>query len=541
MSNFISITEGGFEQCEPPFCPEDISISISQFECIGDIVYVTWIINDIYERNLQPSINKVFYSLNSVSTLNSSFVNASTISNPYSTYFTKPDGEGLIYIKIQVEINSTFFYVEADAPVDTESCRDDSLFSVIANVCEDYISLFGNPGYVVWVKRSGIPKTFPVFFDREEVCWYISEENWKNPSLSEEVVLNSDDIIINSINSEGAIQVNDCETCISAIQCPTEWNSDSDPLGWFYFEYITWRCRDNIIISGPSSIIWETSCVGTLRYEDGSEDDGTLSDCDNRICDNFGYEGPGLFVYSGFFRGMDTAVNAPMALNSGFGKKVCIAIRKSQLPLTIEVQEQCTDNNCDTEIGGGGWCYYIEGPGMSLARCGNSDDITGLEGSSSSSSLSSSLSSSSSSLSSSSSSLSSSSSSLSSSSVSSSSSSVSSSSSSLSSSSSSLSSSSSSLSSSSSNSSSSSGTGSGTGAEASFRLFDIDMTEEERQLTYEELIEKRVNDFYEENPDIFDDKTDEEKEEIIINIVTEGKLLTAVAIEIAIKEGLDVD
>jgi hypothetical protein len=72
-------------------------------------------------------------------------------------------------------------------------------------------------------------------------------------------------------------------------------------------------------------------------------------------------------------------------------------------------------------------------------------------------------------------------------------------------------------------------------------LFDIALTEEERQLTYKEFINKRVSDFYEYNPNIFDNKTNEEKEEIILKIVSEGSLLSDVAIRIAIREGLDVE
>ncbi len=78
----------------------------------------------------------------------------------------------------------------------------------------------------------------------------------------------------------------------------------------------------------------------------------------------------------------------------------------------------------------------------------------------------------------------------------------------------------------------------GTGASI---LFDISMTDEERKLTYKEFIAKRVNDFYEDNPNIFDNKTNEEKENIILNIVSEGELLADVVIGIVIREGLDVE
>ena len=72
-------------------------------------------------------------------------------------------------------------------------------------------------------------------------------------------------------------------------------------------------------------------------------------------------------------------------------------------------------------------------------------------------------------------------------------------------------------------------------------FFDALATEEELNLTYKEFVEKRVNDFYENNPTIFKDKTDKEKEDIILMLVGEGELFADIAIEIAIKEGLDIE
>ena len=72
-------------------------------------------------------------------------------------------------------------------------------------------------------------------------------------------------------------------------------------------------------------------------------------------------------------------------------------------------------------------------------------------------------------------------------------------------------------------------------------FFDILADGEELNLTYEEFIDKKVNEFYESSPNIFNNKTDEEKEEIILNLVGEGELFVDVAIEIAKKEGIDIN
>jgi hypothetical protein len=103
------------------------------------------------------------------------------------------------------------------------------------------------------------------------------------------------------------------------------------------------------------------------------------------------------------------------------------------------------------------------------------------------------------------------------------------------------SSSSSSQSSSSQSSSSSSSSETPAGPYGGALFFDMLATEEELKLTYEEFVEKRVNKFYEDNPSIFDDKTNEEKEDIILNMIGEGEMFTDVAIAIVAREGLEVE
>jgi hypothetical protein len=67
------------------------------------------------------------------------------------------------------------------------------------------------------------------------------------------------------------------------------------------------------------------------------------------------------------------------------------------------------------------------------------------------------------------------------------------------------------------------------------------MTEDELDLTYEEFIDKRANEFFESYPNIFENKTTKEKEEIIIKLVEEGELFVDVALEIASREGIDTN
>ena len=57
---------------------------------------------------------------------------------------------------------------------------------------------------------------------------------------------------------------------------------------------------------------------------------------------------------------------------------------------------------------------------------------------------------------------------------------------------------------------------------------------------YDQFVNIKVEQFYEDNPNIFENKTDEEKEEIIIELVGDGKLIIDIAIEIAKIEKLDI-
>ncbi len=262
MSNFISIIEGGFEQCEPPFCPEDISININQFECIDGKVYVSWAINDKYNRNLSPNINKVFYTKNDVATINDNSATAEKNGTFYQTFFDKPAGSGLIYIMVQVVINGAFFYAISD-PISTESCWDDSTVALRSNMCLEYYQKFNISGYSLpWIKKSGVPAMPPyphqTFFEYDNACWFIGKGQYENPTLIEDLPPNT--LILNSINSDGATQQRNCLACTLEKICPTQWTEDPQNPGIegkyqaeIYIEYTTFTCRDDIIIYGPDN------------------------------------------------------------------------------------------------------------------------------------------------------------------------------------------------------------------------------------------------------------------------------------------------
>ena len=47
--------------------------------------------------------------------------------------------------------------------------------------------------------------------------------------------------------------------------------------------------------------------------------------------------------------------------------------------------------------------------------------------------------------------------------------------------------------------------------------------------------------FYEQNIDMFEGKTDKEKEDAILDLVAKGVINVHIAIQLAMKEGLDLD
>ncbi len=553
VDQFTNIV-GGFEQCEPPFCSQDFQVDVTQFECSGDIVYVSWIITDQYNRGISPSSNVVQYSLNSKNFNSSQQVAVNSFSgNYYSTYFDKP-GEGLLYIKIKAQINFIFIegYPENHIPLNMDTCVDIASVAVPVGFC----SQTPYDGVPVYMVKNILPTitddpatTF--YFARGNYCWFVDKNLYDTEISIDDIDYPNLAVLWDATTS---IEIkNSCEACDLTLSCPSPvWTPD--PLypgdsgkdqAEIYLEYSTWTERDEVIIYGPDPLgdcsrnqIWNSTCVGTCRgYQDSRQDD-----CGNPAIDcEDGGEGPGLYLrrpsqfivtgcdgFHDYYNGTDFCV-----------KQLCITLRKEQIPISVQVIGKCDDASRTY------WCAYVEGPDFTYCRCGNGTDCGAIIGSSSSSKSSSSSSKSSSSsssksssssskISSSSSSKSSSSSSKSSSSSSSKSSSSSSSNSSSSSSSKSSSSSSSKSSSSSSKSSSSSSSESSSsdesGSAAAFLIND--MTNKE--------IEDIISKFYNDNPGIFDGKTLSEKEDIILEFVGSGEMIAEVALRIAIREGIEI-
>ena len=96
---------------------------ITQYECIDNVVYVTWVIHDsVPGRTLVPTRSRIYYSINSQS-FNLSRGGTSSGDNTYSAYFDKPDGNGVIYLQARVLIQEYEFVSTPPSTISTESCE----------------------------------------------------------------------------------------------------------------------------------------------------------------------------------------------------------------------------------------------------------------------------------------------------------------------------------------------------------------------------------------------------------------------------------
>jgi len=541
---FDRYTDDGFDLCEPPICEEDFGIEITQEECNAGVINISWQIIDRYNRNLQPLSNRVEWAHDDpVNLVNISNANNST--QPYHTYFNAPSDEGLVYFKVKASIRGVF--IESNLRwIDCATCYpDDSPYMLRAKICN---SCDGGPvtePYALWVKENGVPG-IPTYFSYDSNCWYLDQDSEDNKVIIDP----NQGTLIDSTAEDDDTIYSSCEACCLDLDCPSEWvysAQHGEEVANFYIEYDTYTLRDQIRVVGPyigscitAPVIWDSGIVGTCR----TKTTGSYPmDCTSRPCEDGG-EGRGIYVSN------------PKFLDSTCVKALCFLVRKSQMPLAVQISPGEP---------GTYWCVYIEGPeDYQYDKCNHSTEVCDpISGSSSSSLLSSSssssqYSSSSSSLFSSSSSSQSSSSSYFSSSSSSQSSSSSSSSSSQSSSSSSSSSSSGSSSSSSSSSSESSSSSQSSSSSrfsssSSSRSSSSCSSSSSSQFVHSssagpvggfllhEYSEEEINTLHGKYAHLLAGKTTDEKENILIDLVSNGELTADQALALALREGLILD
>lgn len=216
MVNQFTNIVGGFEQCQPPFCSQDFSVNINQFECSGNIVYVGWSITDQHNREWTVNSNAVQYSLNgqSFSSLQQSEGTSNGFNN-YSTYFEKPSGEGLLYIKIKAQINIVFVegYPDNRIPLNLDSCVSVGGDVVVpVSVCSQ-TPFDSAPVYIL---KNILPiitedSSTTFYFEKDGYCWFVDKDNYDANIMISNIDYPRSAILFESID-QSDIKSN-CDVC----------------------------------------------------------------------------------------------------------------------------------------------------------------------------------------------------------------------------------------------------------------------------------------------------------------------------------------
>jgi len=521
-----------FDYCAPPICDGDITVTIKGMHCANDTLTVSWIISDRYNRTFSNfDFNNVLWSVNTLDfDLTEGVYNSNS---PYEARIDLTDITGIVHLKASVSISGTTF-TSLEETFDINDCTDESVNMVLATLCQNCNPPQDPTIYDLYVREESI-SSVPAYFKYQDLCWYIDQN-----AMDEKILIPSDTTSLYLISDIGSLY-DSCTSCCYDLTCPSEWVDDGTGSGEmqanFYIEYITFWRRDRVVVyknydggecadQPDTNIIWDSGCVGTSRRELTGDPTYRLErDCiqegGSRPCtgEPLG-EGTGEYRPEAMHRSIHKDDGGPWVYSYHDYKSMCFLVHEDDRPLGISIIPLCDGPDATTA-----WCAYIEGPdGYKKTECDGLEGICTDIDSSSSSSESSSSSSQSSSISS----LSSSSSESSSSSSESSSSSDSSNSS--SSSQSSSSSNSSSVASSSSSQSSSSSTSSATHHHLKPEAFLL-----------REFTEEEIEELYAMYHPMLVGLTSEEKEDKLVDLVSDGTLSADKALVIAIKEGLIIE
>ena len=454
----------GFDFCDPPLCDGDITVEIVEMNCADWILEVGWIIHDVYNRIFTSfDFFTVVWSINSQSLDSSS--DAYDTNSPYHANINLQNQSGIVYLQATIGISGSTFK-SSIVTFDISDCIDNSTYMVRAKLCI-CVPPQPIPIYDLYVKEnafSSVPRYFKygnLCWYIDSNAW--DNKVFIDNNLGKIVIESLDD---QYDSCESCCFGLSCpseweDDGVGGLQADFYIEYSTYDLRDHVVVIRNFEEANDCVLSNlpQNKIIWQSGCVATMLK-------GNDADCDNRPCDGSPLgEGVGQYIYEIDRRSIQGASSWNYLFNGV--KACCFMVHQDDLPIGVLVEPNCegTSNTswCVYIEGPSGYnttvCNEDDGICLPIPASSSSSSISSVSSSSSSISSSSSSSVSSSSSSSISSSSSSSISSSSSSSVSSSSSSVSSSSSSdtpLSSSSSSISSSSSSISSSSSSSVSSS-------------------------------------------------------------------------------------
>jgi hypothetical protein len=209
MTGFQSITSIISDICEPPVCPDFLSVRITTNICSDSSVVVSWVVDNPGNINLLITGNQLLWSIDNQNFSSNS--SSQTSQEPYISQVPLPASSGLFFFKARMIINGTIYESNIDSLI-LDGCGDvgeGPIFVVPAKLCEcetggPDVPVLGS----VWVKEIGVPIVTegegikPVVFKHNTNCVFIDSD-----SISQKETLVAQQYTV--LNSVGF----DFETC----------------------------------------------------------------------------------------------------------------------------------------------------------------------------------------------------------------------------------------------------------------------------------------------------------------------------------------
>jgi hypothetical protein len=214
MTEFEDITDINIEQCEPPVCPDNLVIRITNVDCTPENIFISWVVDNPDNVSLIITQNKLTWSLNTQSFNN--VLSSQSALEPYFAQFALPGSEGTVFLKVKMIINGGIYESEI-AFINLSDCVPiDDEFVIPAKLCECSAGGVGipTPTKPVYVKESGVPivpngiDIVTIVFKDNDVCYFIDKE-----AVDDKILLSS--LIITDIKLLNSVSFDfiDCDTC----------------------------------------------------------------------------------------------------------------------------------------------------------------------------------------------------------------------------------------------------------------------------------------------------------------------------------------
>lgn len=210
-----------YNPCSPPICEDDIIVRILSYpSCIeyGDNITISWTIDNNTET---PLSNNLLWSFNN-STFSNIVINENN-EKPYYTFFNASLSQGLIYFKVKVNINGTFYESDTYIININKDCGSNINIIPVKNCeCINNTNQLNN----LWIEEKGFPLIIDetigiktIFFKYDTNCYYIDNNGYINRQVDNN---DTNKIVINFDTSISLFNYFDCDDCCLTNTCDME-------------------------------------------------------------------------------------------------------------------------------------------------------------------------------------------------------------------------------------------------------------------------------------------------------------------------------